>query len=385
MAVAVVPEGLPAVVTIALALGAQRMLRRRALIRKLPAVETLGSVTVICSDKTGTLTENRMTVVVLDVAEQRATMEEVMRRRQPALRVADPPEAPISATQALVLDGGALCNDAAIREDKNAAGDFSTVGDPTEAALVVASARYGLWKGDLDKTFPRLAEVPFTSERKLMTTVHKVPIYTDSLVVNPYIRQMLEADATPYLVVTKGAVDQLLEISDRVWANNRARSVQGCSTGTARPALLPGSGSHHRSSPGSPRRPRVSRLRPPFRRAARPRLALPARPWSHKSRPMIPLGRPRSPAARGQRDIGSGVNRNSQRSLRALTLGREQGALAWELRATLSIVRLRESQGAGHGSEWAGARACLTEVVARFTEGFDFPDLQEAAALIEGA
>ncbi len=221
MAVAVVPEGLPAVVTIALALGAQRMLKRRALIRKLPAVETLGSVTVICSDKTGTLTENRMTVVVLDVAEQRATMEEVMRDRQPALRAADPPKEPISATQALVLAGSTLCNDAIIREDKEATGDFSTVGDPTEAALVVAAARFGLWKDDLDKTFPRLAEVPFTSERKLMTTVHKVPIHTDSLVVNPYIRQMLEAEEMPYLVVTKGAVDQLLEVSDRVWVNDR--------------------------------------------------------------------------------------------------------------------------------------------------------------------
>lgn len=220
MAVAVVPEGLPAVVTIALALGAQRMLKRRALIRKLPAVETLGSVTVICSDKTGTLTENRMTVVVLDVAEHRSTMEEFMRGRQPTLRASDPPQDPPSATLALVLAGSAMCNDAVIQADKEAAGDFSTVGDPTEAALVVSAARYGLWKNDLDKTFPRVAEVPFTSERKLMTTVHKVPIHTDSLVVNPYIRQMLESENLPYIAVTKGAVDQLLEISDRVWAND---------------------------------------------------------------------------------------------------------------------------------------------------------------------
>ncbi len=220
MAVAVVPEGLPAVVTIALALGAQRMLKRRALIRKLPAVETLGSVTVICSDKTGTLTENRMTVVVLDAAEQRTTMEEFMRGRQPALRASDPPQDPPAATLALVLAGSAMCNDAVIQADKEAAGDFSTVGDPTEAALVVSAARYGLWKNELDQTFPRVAEVPFTSERKLMTTVHKVPLHSDSLVVNPYIRRTLEAEGTPYIAVTKGAVDQLLNLSDRVWAND---------------------------------------------------------------------------------------------------------------------------------------------------------------------
>ncbi len=161
-----------------------------------------------------------MTVVVLDAAEQRTTMEEFMRGRQPTLRASDPPQDPPAATLALVLAGSAMCNDAVIQADKEAAGDFSTVGDPTEAALVVSAARYGLWKNELDQTFPRVAEVPFTSERKLMTTVHKVPIHTDSLVINPYIRQMLESENLPYIAVTKGAVDQLLDISDRVWAND---------------------------------------------------------------------------------------------------------------------------------------------------------------------
>ncbi len=162
MAVAAVPEGLPAVVTIALALGAQRMLRRRALIRKLAAVETLGSVTVICSDKTGTLTENRMTVTVLDVAGQRVALADLLptagaptggnglhppRSAQPAL--------------SLVVAGAALCNDALIEHGDNGDGGDRILGDPTEHALVVAAARVGFTKTELEATFPRVAEVPF--------------------------------------------------------------------------------------------------------------------------------------------------------------------------------------------------------------------------------
>lgn len=220
MAVAAVPEGLAAVVTIALALGAQRMLQRNALIRKLHAVETLGSVTVICSDKTGTLTQNRMTVTVIDVAENSFNLKERLRSFSPTVSQEDPVESLLQESPPVVLTlaGGALCNDAVLEAIPGEPGTFSSVGDPTEGALVIASARAGLWKADLDKAFPRVAELPFDSERKRMTTVHKPDPNLVPALLNPY------QDARPdffepehYLVLTKGAVDSLLEVSDRVW------------------------------------------------------------------------------------------------------------------------------------------------------------------------
>lgn len=223
MAVAVIPEGLPAVVTIALALGAQRMLQRKALIRRLPAVETLGSVTTICSDKTGTLTENRMTVVLLDVAGQTQTMEEVLQHRMPVLRRGEAVEEnadPSQAAHATLLAAAALCNDAVLQADPNAPGDFATIGDPTEGALVVAAARRGLWKNDLDAVFVRVAEAPFTSERKLMTTVHRLPPDEPATIINPYLRRLLASENAPYIAVTKGAPDQLLGLCSRVWADD---------------------------------------------------------------------------------------------------------------------------------------------------------------------
>src|SRR5215207_672290 len=174
LAVAAVPEGLPAVVTIALALGAQRMFRRRALIHKLPAVETLGSVTVICSDKTGTLTQNRMTVTVLDVADytielgggSRAVSEHQAEDGGPVTAVS------VDSALALRLGGGALCNDALLEDDE---GDGPrAIGDPTEGALVVAAAREGLKKPELESALPRVGEIAFDSERKRMTTLHQV-------------------------------------------------------------------------------------------------------------------------------------------------------------------------------------------------------------------
>ncbi len=202
LAVAAVPEGLPAVVTISLALGARRMVRRNALIRRLPAVETLGSVTVICSDKTGTLTENRMTVTVLDVAGRTVNLETTRTARQD-----EPPPVPLTPSLEFLIVGSALCNDAQISHDRADPGRFHVVGDPTEAALVMAAARFGFFKDELDRLFPRLAEVPFTSERKRMTTIHHVPER----------HEWLAAVHTPYVAFCKGAVEGLLDLCCGVW------------------------------------------------------------------------------------------------------------------------------------------------------------------------
>jgi Ca2+-transporting ATPase len=221
LAVAAVPEGLPAVVTISLALGAQRMVRRRALIRRLPAVETLGSVTTICSDKTGTLTENRMTVTALDVAG--AEINLTARLRQ-ASAVISPDEAPLGAPDpdmALLLAGGALCNDAVLEPNDDGQEGYHTVGDPTEGALIVAAARMGLWKAHMEEFMPRVREAPFTSERKRMTTIHRMPAQGAEIGNGP-LRQLLGyLPSAPYMAFAKGAVDSLLAVSDRVWNNGQ--------------------------------------------------------------------------------------------------------------------------------------------------------------------
>ncbi len=222
VAVAIIPEGLPAVVTFTLALGARRMLRRNALIRKLPAVETLGSVTVICSDKTGTLTENRMTVVVLDVAGHRIEIDESMRQDAPMLDSGDTPFAGKSALLQTLLVGGALCNDAIVERDAES-GRLQTIGDPTEGALLVAAGKAGLQRDSLRERLPRVAELPFDSDRKRMTTVHTM----SSGEGLEDVARAFAAEGVPAarIAFTKGAVDGLLTISSRVWTAGRAEPM----------------------------------------------------------------------------------------------------------------------------------------------------------------
>jgi len=176
LVVAAVPESLPAVVTLALALGARRMSARNALIRRLPAVETLGSVTVLGTDKTGTLTEGNMVARRLwtPVGEAEITGTgygpggEVTRAGR-LVRAGDAPDV------AGLLTAAALCNDAALRPPPGGQPDWTAVGDPTEAALLAAAAKAGLNPAELGTRFPRIAELPFDSGRKRMTTEHQLP------------------------------------------------------------------------------------------------------------------------------------------------------------------------------------------------------------------
>jgi len=173
LAVAVVPEALPAVVTISLALGAQRMVKRHALVRRLSAVETLGSVSVIASDKTGTLTRGEMTVRQIRVDGRDVEVSGAGYERHGAFleggRAVQVPDA-----VAALLQAGVLASDARLSRHGEAAG-WSARGDPTELALVVAAEKAGLHEDALDTRFPRVAEIPFTSETKRMTTLHRTP------------------------------------------------------------------------------------------------------------------------------------------------------------------------------------------------------------------
>ncbi|MDQ1276215.1 MAG: P-type Ca2+ transporter type, partial [Euryarchaeota archaeon] len=167
LAVAAIPEALPAVVTVGIALGVRRMVKRHALIRKLPYVETLGSTNIICTDKTGTLTHNSMTVEKVYV--NGSMLSVTGNGYEPAgdfSREGQPVSEDIHLHKLLVT--GALCNDAGIIKDE----EWDILGDPTEGALVVVAAKQGLWRPDLELKHRRVGEVPFSSERKMMTTIN---------------------------------------------------------------------------------------------------------------------------------------------------------------------------------------------------------------------
>ncbi|MHC4880707.1 MAG: cation-translocating P-type ATPase, partial [Planctomycetota bacterium] len=229
LAVAVVPEGLPAVATVALALGARQMFQRHALIRKLPAVETLGSVTVICSDKTGTLTQNRMTVTVLDVAHSRLEFPRPNAETVDTGQFDDSTLATIAAndTLSLLLLTGSFCNDAEFGNGTADDGSPLVTGEPTEAALVVAAERAGLSKTDLLQQLPRVAVVPFDSDRKRMTTVHQCSdVASDETSGTQHnVVSLLGLDGGDAIAFSKGAVSSLLAVCTDVWADEDVKPL----------------------------------------------------------------------------------------------------------------------------------------------------------------
>jgi magnesium-transporting ATPase (P-type) len=172
LAVAAIPEGLPAIMTIALAIGVQRMAHRRAVVRRLPAVETLGSTTVICSDKTGTLTRNEMTVQALWTPAGRYELGGVGYAPSGELRMAGVQLATLPPDLAELLRAGVLCSDASLHEE---AGSWHLSGDPTEGALVVAASKVGIAESEARSAWRRLDSIPFESERQFMATLHTAP------------------------------------------------------------------------------------------------------------------------------------------------------------------------------------------------------------------
>lgn len=240
LAVAAVPEGLPAIVTISLALGMREMIRRHALIRRLAAVETLGSATVICSDKTGTLTQNAMTVVRLYVSGLR--LDIIGEGYQPIgeFRVDGRPANPKEHSEILaLLMASLLCNDARLEVSGETAADggaegrpsgrqtYRLVGDPTEGALVVAAAKAGLWREQVEARLPRVAEVPFDSARKRMSTIHRIlpaeNVLPDDRIAE--VERLLALVDTPYIALVKGAPDLLLPLCTHIFEDGQEVSL----------------------------------------------------------------------------------------------------------------------------------------------------------------
>jgi Ca2+-transporting ATPase len=196
LAVAAIPEALPAVVTIGLALGAQRMIRHQALIRKLPAVETLGSVTVICTDKTGTLTEGRMLVERVWTLDGEVTVTGSGYEPAGELLVdGSPVEVGRDGPLESLLLASALCNDAVLVAPSEDGDDWQVVGDPTEGALLALAAKVGFDRDRVNREFPRTGEIPFDSETKRMVTIHNANDVS--------------------LLATKGAIEVIIDAVER--------------------------------------------------------------------------------------------------------------------------------------------------------------------------
>ena len=214
MAVAVVPEGLPAVITVTLAIGTQRMVRRSALIRRLPAVETLGSVTTICSDKTGTLTQNKMVVQTVQTLDQRlqVTGAGYQPEGEFTTESGDVNEDTSPDLTRLLLCG-VLCNDAVLQKE---AGEWAILGDPTEGALVVLAGKAGFNQQTLMPQFSRQAEWAFSSERKRM-----------SVIVAPLPEAAyLDLSDNPYWLFSKGSPELLLERCEGIQQGSELRSLE---------------------------------------------------------------------------------------------------------------------------------------------------------------
>lgn len=203
LAVGIIPEGLPAAVTVVLAIGVTRMAKRNAIIRKLPAVETLGSTTVICSDKTGTLTENAMTVQEVFAG---GTLYQVTGAGydEAGAILAEGQSVKVETNIALAecLEAGLLCNDSQISIED---GTFKIQGDPTEAALIVVARKAGLFDADLHRIHPRLDAIPFESERQYMATLHS------------------GGHDSPHVIYKKGSLERVLERCDAALAPDGRR------------------------------------------------------------------------------------------------------------------------------------------------------------------
>ncbi len=191
LAVAAIPEGLPAISTVVLAIGVQRLVKKNAIIRTLPSVEALGSATVICSDKTGTLTQNRMTVLRIYADEK--------------IRVFTPTEeGTLSKSEKRVITTVVHCSDAHLSKDEQ--GLYKTTGDPTETALLDIGARFLVDKNEIDRFYPRVGEVPFDSERKRMSTINR-------------------KSEDKYYVNVKGGLDEVLSVCDRIVIEDVVRPI----------------------------------------------------------------------------------------------------------------------------------------------------------------